>query len=302
MSRTGIWFRQHRQAAGEGLRTLLLGRASYLLTLLLGILLAFPTGLQWLTIQGQTTQWQPAPGLILTIEPDLATDQHAALVEQLRALETVASADYRSPEQAWAEFRERHGLPKMPGLDKPPLPATILLRIDPNHRQPKTIAGLQQELTKIAGIAEVQQDLVWLQRLASLGQLGSRLLDLVSLLLGLAFVLLVRQQIAYRILRQKEVIRISKLVGGSDATLRRPFLYLGFWQGFLGGLSSWLLLLLALFWVNPPWLALQQLYSVTPEPLTLSLNSLPPLLGISTLLGWLGATLSARSRISAIKP
>ena len=53
-------------------------------------------------------------------------------------------------------------------------------------------------------------------------------------MLGLGVMVIVGNTIRLDIQNRRDEIEVTKLVGGSDAFVRRPFLYNGFWYG-LGG-------------------------------------------------------------------
>ena len=59
-------------------------------------------------------------------------------------------------------------------------------------------------------------------------------------MLVIGVLLILGNTIRLAIESRREEIVIVKLVGGSDAFVRRPFLYTGFWYGLGGALVAWL--------------------------------------------------------------
>ena len=61
--------------------------------------------------------------------------------------------------------------------------------------------------------------------------IGERLVMAMSLELALGVCLIVGNTIRLAIESRRAEIEVVKLVGGTDAFVRRPFLYLGLWFG-----------------------------------------------------------------------
>ena len=60
-------------------------------------------------------------------------------------------------------------------------------------------------------------------------------------LFALGVLVIVGNTIRLEIENRRAEIEVTKLVGGSDAFVRRPFLYNGVWYGLGGGLIAWLI-------------------------------------------------------------
>ena len=59
------------------------------------------------------------------------------------------------------------------------------------------------------------------------------------MLFALGILVIVGNTIRLDIENRRGEIEVTKLVGGSDAFVRRPFLYIGVWYGLAGGLIAW---------------------------------------------------------------
>ena len=80
----------------------------------------------------------------------------------------------------------------------------------------------------------MQLDTAWVARLRAIARArrpGRRPRDR---LLGLAVAIVVGNTIRLEINNRSIEIEVTKLVGGTDAFIRRPFLYLGFCYGLAG--------------------------------------------------------------------
>jgi len=106
--------------------------------------------------------------------------------------------------------------------------------------------------------------------------------------------------IRLQILTRREEIEVSKLIGATNPFIRRPFLWFGALQGLAGGLAAWGVVTLAVFLLNRDLSGLASLYSASFRLPGLSPTDVGSLLGLSALLGWLGAWLSATRHLWGI--
>ena len=110
--------------------------------------------------------------------------------------------------------------------------------------------------------------------------------------LGLGLVAVTFNTIRLQILTQREEIEVSKLIGATDAFIRRPFYYLGLLQGLAGGRSALAIVFAALALLNREVQVLAQSYGSAFRFAFLPLGDALAVVGFAGLLGWLGAQLS----------
>ncbi len=89
------------------------------------------------------------------------------------------------------------------------------------------IDKLSSDLAKLPGVAHVQADAAWARRLAAAASVGRVALWLLTALLGFGLVAVTFNTIRLQILTQRDEIEVSKLIGATDAFIRRPFYYWG---------------------------------------------------------------------------
>jgi cell division transport system permease protein len=142
----------------------------------------------------------------------------------------------------------------------------------------------------------------WLQRLEAMLQVVERGVVLLAALLALGVLLIVSNTLRLAILNRREEIEIIKLIGATDAFIRRPFLYLGFGYGLLGGAIAWALVALALGLLHGPIEQLAGLYSSDFQLPRLSLTGSLVLLNLGGLLGLFGALLAVHRHLATIEP
>jgi cell division transport system permease protein len=133
-------------------------------------------------------------------------------------------------------------------------------------------------------------------------RLAERFVDLATGLLALAVAIVIGNTIRLEINNRSVEIEVTKLVGGTDAFIRRPFLYLGVWYGLGGAVIAELVLGLALIGTAGPVRELAALYGSSFALAGLTLREHLLLLGSGALLGWLGALLATARHLRAIEP
>jgi len=101
---------------------------------------------------------------------------------------------------------------------------------------------------------------------------------------------------------RRDEIEIVKLIGATNAFIRRPFLYTGFWYGLFAGIACWMIVEISLFWLQQPIANLAGLYQSEFTLSGLSWRQSLQLIGISCGLGLLGSWLSVGRHIRAIEP
>ena len=125
---------------------------------------------------------------------------------------------------------------------------------------------------------------------------------IISGLLALAVLLVIGNTIRLEIQNRREEILVTKLIGATNAFVRRPFLYSGIWYGILGGLLAWLLVEGGFWLLSGPVASLAGLYQSEFTLQTLPLQLLWLLPGGGSLLGLLGSWLAVGRHLDAIEP
>ena len=148
----------------------------------------------------------------------------------------------------------------------------------------------------------MQADAAWARRLTALAAIGRLAIWLLSALLGIGLVAVTFNTIRLQILTQREEIEVSKLIGATDAFIRRPFYYLGLLQGLAGGLVALAIVLAGLALLNHEVQALADSYGSTFRFGFLAPGDAVAVVLFAGLLGWLGAQLSVSRHLREIEP
>lgn len=161
-----------------------------------------------------------------------------ALHDRARFTAGVEETEYVSKEDAQQIFRREFGEGAEVFFDEPFLPASIKVRVAPGYANPDSLAMLVEEFSSWNRVDEV----VFNQELLVKVQQNLRVLSLAGLALALLVVLastfLVANTIRLTIYARRLLIRTMKLVGATDAFVRRPFIIEGIFQGLLAGLLA----------------------------------------------------------------
>ena len=164
------------------------------------------------------------------------------------------------------------------------------------------MALLHEELGNLPETEYVQVDTEWVRRLdAILGALRQVVL-LAAGLLGLGVVAIVGNTIRLDIYGRRDEIEVIKLVGGSNAFVRRPFLYSGTWYGLGGGLLAWALVAAAVGLLAGPIERVASLYASSFRLHGLGQDGILALVFGGALLGWVGSWITASYHLRRIEP
>lgn len=306
MSSPVTWVTRHLQSMFAALGRLLRRPLSTLLTtLVIAVALALPAGL-WLVVKNaRAATGDLATAVQVTAYMKVGTPIARAdqLARQLRERPEVASVHVIPAEQALKEFREYSGFGNaLDALTDNPLPHALVVQPRVEQRDGGTIEALRAFLTAAPDVDIVQADAEWARRLAALLDVLRTLFLAAAGLLAVGVLAVIGNTIRLEIGARREEIEVTKLVGGSDAFVRRPFLYAGLFQGLFGGLLALGLVALVIGAVEAPIARLTALYGGRFRLGGLSLEEAGMVMLVGALLGLVGAWIGAARHLSRIEP
>lgn len=297
---------RHLQALLGSLGRLLRHPLATLLTLLvIALALALPAALGLLVTNAQTATGSFANAIELSVY--LKTDVPLAKAQQLaKAAEQradVAQVRLISAEQGLQDFRNYSGFgDALAALRENPLPNMLHVRPRPEYTSSAALEALRRYFTAWPEVELVQVDSQWVMRFNAILEVLRQLLLIVTVLLGVGVLAVVGNTIRLEIAGRRAEIEVTKLVGGSNAFVRRPFLYTGVLYGLGGALLAWGIIAIAVAILGESVANLARLYGSRyllegPSP-----QEVGVLLGAGVVLGWLGAWLSATRHLRSIEP
>jgi cell division transport system permease protein len=289
------WLRQHRQALAAAL-----ARLGVLNALVIGVALSLPAGgyavLESLRPLAGRVAFDSQVSVFLS--PQARRADAEALDKTLRADPRIARLRFVPREEALKELSAVQGMPEViAALGSNPLPDAFVVTA-----KGESLEQLASDLGKLPGVAHVQADAAWAKRLAALAGIGRLALWLLSALLGVGLVAVTFNTIRLQILTQREEIEVSKLIGATDAYIRRPFYYLGLVQGLAGGVVAIGIVAGGLALLNREVHSLAESYGSGFRLAYLPLGDALAIVAFAGFLGWLGAQLSVVRHLREIEP
>jgi cell division transport system permease protein len=279
--------------------------ASLLTIAVIGITLALPVGLYLIltNLERVSGGWEGPGQISLFLRRDTNEANAVQLQIKIRNFPSVSKVDYLSPDAALAEFKRLSGFGEaLSALNRNPLPPVLLVYPSAQQIQPNSLEDLRRKLEDFDEVELAQLDLEWVNRLQALLALARRSVILLTALLGLAVVLIIGNTIRLAVINRREEVSIIKLVGGTHAFIRRPFLYAGLQQGALGALVSVCLVRLTLLLLSEPVADLAILYGSSFRLMGLNLTAAGALLIVGGILGWIGSWVAVSRHLRATDP
>lgn len=294
--------RQSLQSLGELYRTPF---ASLMTIGVLGFSITLPSTLYIIVKNTEqvTEQWQQASEISLFLKKNISDTDAQQLINRLKTWNEINQVTFVSAKQALDEFQRLSGLgDALSYLDENPLPAVVLITPTSKHASPTAASILLNKLKKEREVEIGKLDIEWLERLYGLLKIAKDLVYVLALLLFFAVVLIIGNTIRLNIYNKRDEILVMKLVGATDSFIQRPFLYTGFWFGFLGGLMAWFTVTAILVWIGWSLDEFLLQYQIQLDITGLNLEALIIMLCLSIILGLAGSFLSVRKHVNDIEP
>ncbi len=238
------WLRQHRYALGVTVRRLARQPFSAMTNILvIALILTLPlVGSALLgSLQPLVRELPTAPQVNLFVTPGASDATGQQVLEQLRdeATEGGFAVRWIPRDSALAELQDHPAWQaSLSALQSNPLPDAAILTFEGVNATERAQTHAQRWRTW-DNVDMVQLDSDWLQRLQSLSALVTAGLVMLSLVVGGIVLATVFNTVRMQALAQREEITVARLVGATEAFVRRPFLY-------QGGLTALLAALLAI--------------------------------------------------------
>jgi cell division transport system permease protein len=300
------WFERHVQTLVGSLGRLWQQPFATMLTIVvIGIALALPACLHVLVqnVRVASGGWNSALDISVYMKPNASLDQAKRAAERIRQRRDVDEVTLIEADVALAEFRRNSGFgAALDSLKNNPLPHALVVRPDAEYREAGRVQALSNELKKIDGVDIVQLDTEWVSRFNAILDVIRRGVFLAAVLFALGILVIIGNTIRLDIENRRGEIEVTKLVGGSDAFVRRPFLYNGVWYGLAGGLIAGLIVATVVAVLSAPVQRIAGLYGSQFELQGVGIAGWIALLLGGALLGWLGSFIVATRELREIEP
>lgn len=300
------WLERHLQTLVGSLGRLWTQPFATLLTILvIGIALALPACLHVMVqnVRAASGGWGNALDISVYMKTDATLEQAQQARQRIGQRRDVAEVTLIEADAALAEFRKNSGFGEaLDALKDNPLPHALVVRPAEEFRDAALVDGLTAELRTIDGVDIVQLDTAWVSRFNAILDVVRRVVLLAAGLFALGILVIVGNTIRLDIENRRDEIEVTKLVGGSDGFVRRPFLYNGVWYGLGGGLVAWVTVMVVITLLGEPVQRIAGLYGSNFQLHSLGLEGSAVLLGGGVLLGWFGSFIAATKEIRGIEP
>jgi cell division transport system permease protein len=270
----------------------------------IGITLSLPCGFYLFLKNIETMSGDLSSSTQITLYLDLKTSEKSArkLNNTLASKEMVKNTEFISRDSALQTFRQSSGFGEsINTLLSNPLPHTIVV-IPKNNSDKFEIKNLLNSLQSLPEVKIAKLDTEWLERLFTILEIAKRAVGIITLLFAFAVLLIIGNTIRLDIQNRYQEIIVTKLIGATNAFIRRPFLYGGLWYGLFGGIVSWIIIELSYIAISGPLNRLNLLYQAKLDIVTFSFQDFIILIASSTLLGLIGSWIAVAKHLSQIEP
>jgi cell division transport system permease protein len=275
-----------------------------MIVLVIAVTLALPAAINLVVKNAQSVSgnWDNALDFSVYLRKDLSVSEAEGLARLIGQRADVETVKLITATDAMAEFKEQSGFgAALDQLTDNPLPHTLVVRPGPGNTTASIIL-LQEEIGNLPESELVQVDTEWVRRFQAILDIVRQAIAIGSVLLGIAIVVIIGNTIRLDIESRRDEIEVTKLIGASNAFVRRPFLWTGFWYGLLGGSLALLLVQYGFFLLKGPITRLAGLYQSN-----ISIASLGPaesgaIIGIGIFLGLFGSWFTAARHMRRIEP
>jgi cell division transport system permease protein len=298
------WLRHHVDSLWSTLVRLARTPLSALFNIgVIAIALAMPAGLHvaLANLQDHARSLAQDPQVSLFLALEAGPDAAAEIEARLKRHPGIRSFRYVPRDQALADLKAGTGLADVvDSLAHNPLPDAFV--VEAQDGTPEALEALRTEFGRWPNIAHVQLDSVWARRLEAGLKLGRLAVSILAAVFAFALIAVTFNTIRLQILTRRDEIEVARLIGATDAFIRRPFLYFGALQGLGGALATWAIVWFAVHALNGGLAELSQLYAARLELRQLDISESAILLALSAGLGWLGSWLSVGRHLGRIQP
>lgn len=300
-----FWVHNLQQAVGSLGELSRAPWASLMTIAVLGLSLTLPSTLYVVVKNSQaaTVGLNDAAEISLFLHKDLQRAEVETFAKRVELRNDVEKVEIIFRDAGLRDFRATSGFGSaLDYLERNPLPDVLVVTPLAEHKSADRARALLAQLQQEREVSSASLDVQWLERLQALVRLVEDVLGALAVLLCAAVVLIVGNTIRLMILNRRDEIVIMKLVGATDGYIQRPFLYTGFWYGFIGGVVAWIATALLVFWIGRAVSGVTELYDSSFRLLGLNFNELMVLWLIAIILGLSGSYIAVRRHVAAIEP
>ncbi|HLK70526.1 MAG TPA: permease-like cell division protein FtsX [Steroidobacteraceae bacterium] len=306
MSSLGNWAARHGHAFVSTLGHLSRHTLATALTVIaISLALALPLALSTLVsnVRGLGGTLDESLGLSVYLKPGIPENLARSLAAQVRSQSGVRSVALITAAQGLALLRMQSGFGAALGaISDNPLPDVLEVHPAAEAASAEQLDALRASLAALPGVDDVQLDREWAVRFNAILDVARTALLVSAALIAAGVIAVIGNTIRLEIQGRWAEIEVTKLVGGSNAFVRRPFLYAGVLYGVIAGLLGFGIVMLAASVLAGHVAALSAAYGGHFALQGPGARELGILVGAGAVLGWLGAAVAASRQLARIEP
>ena len=202
-------------------------------------------GLVALNIKNALTRVEERVEIRAFVAQGTAVEAIATAADEIAKYPQVAKVDVITQSQALERARSELGEFK-DVFESEFLPASMDVKLKPGFRDPASVKAVAGQIQNLDFVDDIRYGEEWITQLYRLRNIAG----VVGAALGIAFavvaIIIIGATIRMAVLARSKEISIMRLVGATDAFIRRPFLIEGSLKGVLGGVLALVLTYLAM--------------------------------------------------------
>jgi len=206
---------------------------------------------------------------------------------------------FEKSDDSWQKLQKKLNINGLDLIDNNPLPDSLYLSL--NTLDEKEIDFFIEESKNFEIIDEITVDSAWINKLNSILSLSQLIVNFIGFLLLVVLSVIIGNTIRLQTLSYKDEIEVSKLIGASNAFIRRPFLYTGSFYGLGGGLVTIGLIKSLIYIFNLNSMAIEKTLGFNISLLDLRFNHYFFTIMICVAIGWLSSFFASTRSLNKIK-
>jgi len=292
----------HIEAFKVALRRLFYAKAaSLVMFIIIGITTCLPmSALLFLeNIKQASSQIEYSAEVSIFLINEYKDDDLKTFTSFLKEQPIVSKITFEKKEDAWVKLQKKIMIDGDSLIEKNPLPDSFYLSLatlDENE-----IDYLVKELKEFAIIDDVLLDSAWVNKLNSILSLGELIINFLGILLLSVLAVIIGNTIRLQALSFKDEIEVSKLIGASNAFIRRPFLYTGIFYGIGGAIVAIAIIKLMIFIFNYYAYVIESILGFNISINDLLITHYLAMIILIIIIGWLASYFSTNRTLSKVK-
>ena len=292
----------HIEALKVALRRLLYAKAgSLVMFIIIGITICLPmSALLFLeNIKQASSQIEYSAEISIFLIGQYKDDELKTFTSFLKEQPIVNKITFEKKEDAWVKLQKKIMIDGDSLVEKNPLPDSFYLSLatlDENE-----IDYLVKELKEFTIIDDVLLDSAWVNKLNSILSLGELMINFLGILLLSVLAVIIGNTIRLQALSFKDEIEVSKLIGASNAFIRRPFLYTGVFYGIGGAIVAIAIIKLMIFIFNYYAYVIESILGFNISVNDLLIIHYVIMIILSVAVSWLASYFSTNRTLSKLK-